>query len=305
MILRFLNWLELQRLDQRIAVCARNSKLSRTHRTRTRCSAARAPRRRHKRKTFARADRTEKKFELDVNQWRERARKYRDQSASVKTTKPTRRSSMKSRTRNPKPPPPKTPARTDDGVEETEREIKFAEGALKDAEISLAAVRKQIESQGTAKNSELDADLIEREKIATQIPTKFSIVTRAPRNAITAPRLPKPATEQCRGCGMRLLPHTFQKFAARKITTSFCAKRAAEFCTPWSPLPLQKKERRRARPDGASPAKLKRWRPFRRARAASKIPAYRANIDGGSRGNPGPAAYGVVIRDRAEKLSRD
>jgi ribonuclease HI len=26
-------------------------------------------------------------------------------------------------------------------------------------------------------------------------------------------------------------------------------------------------------------------------------PAHRANIDGGSRGNPGPAAYGVVIRD--------
>ena len=26
-------------------------------------------------------------------------------------------------------------------------------------------------------------------------------------------------------------------------------------------------------------------------------PAYRANIDGGSRGNPGPAAYGVIIRD--------
>ena len=24
---------------------------------------------------------------------------------------------------------------------------------------------------------------------------------------------------------------------------------------------------------------------------------YQANIDGGSRGNPGPAAYGVVIRD--------
>lgn len=29
----------------------------------------------------------------------------------------------------------------------------------------------------------------------------------------------------------------------------------------------------------------------------SGTPAYRANIDGGSRGNPGPAAYGVVIRD--------
>lgn len=28
-----------------------------------------------------------------------------------------------------------------------------------------------------------------------------------------------------------------------------------------------------------------------------RIPAYLANIDGGARGNPGPAAYGVVIRD--------
>jgi len=29
----------------------------------------------------------------------------------------------------------------------------------------------------------------------------------------------------------------------------------------------------------------------------AKLAAWRANIDGGSRGNPGPAAYGVVIRD--------
>lgn len=33
--------------------------------------------------------------------------------------------------------------------------------------------------------------------------------------------------------------------------------------------------------------------------------AYRANIDGGSRGNPGPAAYGVLIRDgRGEIVAR-
>jgi ribonuclease HI len=31
--------------------------------------------------------------------------------------------------------------------------------------------------------------------------------------------------------------------------------------------------------------------------AKTATAAYRANIDGGSRGNPGPAAYGVVIRD--------
>jgi ribonuclease HI len=34
-------------------------------------------------------------------------------------------------------------------------------------------------------------------------------------------------------------------------------------------------------------------------------PAWRANIDGGSRGNPGPASYGVVIRDqRGEVVAR-
>jgi ribonuclease HI len=33
--------------------------------------------------------------------------------------------------------------------------------------------------------------------------------------------------------------------------------------------------------------------------------SHRANIDGGSRGNPGPAAYGVVIRDgRGEKIAQ-
>src|SRR5213080_2837301 len=29
----------------------------------------------------------------------------------------------------------------------------------------------------------------------------------------------------------------------------------------------------------------------------TKPSSYRANIDGGSRGNPGPASYGVVVRD--------
>jgi len=38
------------------------------------------------------------------------------------------------------------------------------------------------------------------------------------------------------------------------------------------------------------------------AEPKSSPAAYRANIDGGSRGNPGPAAYGVVIRDGSGEL---
>jgi ribonuclease HI len=39
--------------------------------------------------------------------------------------------------------------------------------------------------------------------------------------------------------------------------------------------------------------------------AETKPAAWRANIDGGSRGNPGPASYGVVVRDpRGEIVAR-
>jgi ribonuclease HI len=39
--------------------------------------------------------------------------------------------------------------------------------------------------------------------------------------------------------------------------------------------------------------------------APSAAAAYRSNIDGGSRGNPGPASYGVVIRDpRGEVVAK-
>ncbi len=39
--------------------------------------------------------------------------------------------------------------------------------------------------------------------------------------------------------------------------------------------------------------------------SGAPTPAYRANIDGGSRGNPGPAAYGVYIRDpKGEPVAR-
>src|SRR5882724_7411283 len=160
--------LELQRLDQRIAAL--------------------------------RAETERKKFELDVNQWRERARKYRDQSASVKTNE-----AYKALQHEIAHAESEAAAAEDRqleqmmAVEETEREIKFAEGALKDAEISLAAVRKQIESQGTAKKSELDADLIEREKIATQIPDE--ILDRYARAAKRhhGAALAEAATEQCRG----------------------------------------------------------------------------------------------------------
>jgi uncharacterized protein len=162
------------------------------------------------RHSHAQTDR--KKFELDVNQWRDRARKYRDQSASVKTNE-----AYKALQHEIAHAESETSAAEDRqleqmmAVEETEREIKSAEAKLKEAEASLASERKNIEAQGAAKKAELDADLAQRGKVASLIPEelieKYSRVAKRHHGVALA----EAAGEQCRGCGMRLLPHTYQE----------------------------------------------------------------------------------------------
>src|SRR5262249_38402094 len=96
-------------------------------------------------------------------------------------------------------------------VEEAEREIKVAEAALKDAEISLASERKNIESQSAAKKSELDADSIQREKIAASVPEELLTIYSRVAKRHHGVALAEAVNEQCRGCGMRILPHTYQE----------------------------------------------------------------------------------------------
>ncbi len=153
-----------------------------------------------------------KKFELDVNQWRERARKYRDQSASVKTNE-----AYKALQHEIAHAESEASAAEDRqleqmmAVEETEQGIKSAEAKLKEAETSLAAERKKIETEGAAKKSELDSDSAQRETIAAQIPEELieKYLRVAKRHHGHA--LAEAVNEQCRGCGMRILPHTYQE----------------------------------------------------------------------------------------------
>src|SRR5215470_3554816 len=153
-----------------------------------------------------------KKFELDVNQWRERARKYRDQSASVKTNE-----AYKALQHEISHAESQASAAEDRqleqmmAVEETERDIKSAEAAVKDSEASLAAERKNIETQGAAKKSELDLDLAQREKIAASIPEELLTIYSRVAKRHHGVALAEAFNEQCRGCGMRILPHTYQE----------------------------------------------------------------------------------------------
>jgi len=42
--------------------------------------------------------------------------------------------------------------------------------------------------------------------------------------------------------------------------------------------------------------------PLRKTRASPATNAIKANIDGGARGNPGPSAYGVIVRDATGEI---
>jgi len=86
-----------------------------------------------------------KKLELDVLQWKpNRARKYRDQSSAVKTTKLTKPSSTKS------PTPKREAAKAEDrqlemmmGSEDSEPRVKNAEANLREAEKSVNAEKQR------------------------------------------------------------------------------------------------------------------------------------------------------------------
>ena len=95
--------------------------------------------------------------------------------------------------------------------EELDRRVKLAESRLKEAEQAVAAERKEIQAQGAEKKKQLDAVLAERERIIGPVPEDLRelYVRIAKRHNGTA--MAEARDGQCRGCGMRVLPHILQE----------------------------------------------------------------------------------------------
>jgi uncharacterized protein len=152
-----------------------------------------------------------KKFELDVDQWKERARKYRDQSGAVKTNEAYK--ALQHEIANAEAEMAKAEDRQLEimmAAEDVERRVKNSEANLKQAEQSVAVERKDIETQQAARKKEFDAALAEREQVLDPIPEDMRILYDriAKRHNGTALALARDG--QCRGCGMRVLPHIIQ-----------------------------------------------------------------------------------------------
>ncbi len=152
-----------------------------------------------------------KKFELDVVQWKERAKKYRDQSASVKTNEAYK--ALQHEIANAEA----EAAQAEDrvlgkmmAIEEVEARARHLEADLKEAERGIAAEKKIIETQYGDEKKKLEASLAKREELANKIPEGLlelyiRIAKRLPGSVMAEVR-----DHQCKGCGMRVLPHVLQ-----------------------------------------------------------------------------------------------
>ena len=153
-----------------------------------------------------------KKAELDVAQWRDRAQKFRSQSSAVKTNEAYK--ALQHEIAN----ADAETSRAEDAqleqmmrVEDAEKQVKSAEAALKDAEQSVSVDRKEIENRARETNRKMLAEISAREKLAAQIPEevldRFTRIAKRHQGVALA----EAVEEQCRGCGMRILPHMFQE----------------------------------------------------------------------------------------------
>src|SRR5580698_4512158 len=152
-----------------------------------------------------------KKFELDVDQWKERARKYRDQSGSVKTNEAYK--ALQHEIANAEA----EVSKAEDlqlelmmGSEEIDGRVRHADADLKEAEKSVSLDRKDVEVQYSAKKKELAAAQTEREKAVVPIPDDMLVLYDRIAKRHNGHALAQVKDGQCKGCGLRVLPHTLQ-----------------------------------------------------------------------------------------------
>ncbi|HEY6128423.1 MAG TPA: hypothetical protein VIW23_09600 [Candidatus Acidoferrum sp.] len=183
-----------------------------------------------------------KKTEFEVSEWRERIKKFKSQTSAVKTNEAYK--ALLHEIANAEA----EMAKLEDvqleqmmAAEEADKNVKSAEAVLRESEQRIAAERKEIENHAREQNRKMLADISTREKIATQIPEEVLGVYARAGKRHHGIALAEAVGEQCRGCGMRLLPHIFQEVRAPEnheihtCETCGCILYAAEPAAPPTP----------------------------------------------------------------------
>jgi predicted nucleic acid-binding Zn-ribbon protein len=153
-----------------------------------------------------------KKFELDVQQWKDRAKKYRDQSGAVKTNEAYK--ALQHEIANAEAEVTKAEDAQLEVMmagEEAERRVRHAEANLKEDETAVTKEKKEIEALQTEKKKLLESLIAEREHALAPIPEDLRELYARIAKRHNGSGLAEARDGQCRGCGMRVLPHTLQE----------------------------------------------------------------------------------------------
>src|SRR5260370_27214427 len=205
--------IELQRVDCQIAVLRAELEgfPKRSREAETKLGTARADVASAK-ESHAKIVAERKKLDLQGQQWKDRARKYREQSGAVKTNEAFK--ALQHEITNAEA----EVAKSDDrqlevmiAAEEVERRVKIAESRLKEADLAVAAERKEIQAQGAAKKKQLEAATAEREKIIAPVPEDLRELYARIAKRHNGTAMAEARDGQCRGCGIRVLPHILQE----------------------------------------------------------------------------------------------
>ena len=160
--------------------------------------------------------RERKKYELDVEQWKERVRKYKDQTAQVKTNEAYKALQHEIQEAE------REISRAEDrlleqmvAAEEYDRRVKASEKLLKEVEEVARGARSKIGADKAATEKELAGLNSARARLVAGIPEDLLDHYERIAKKHNGVALAEVRDEKCTACGMRVRPHVFQEMRRR------------------------------------------------------------------------------------------
>jgi predicted nucleic acid-binding Zn-ribbon protein len=153
-----------------------------------------------------------KKYELDVEQWKEKVRKYKDQTSQIKTNEAYK--ALQHEVQMAEDEIAKAEDRLLEQMvanEEYDRRIKASDKALKDVEETVRAERAKVEAEKATAEKEFSELNAERERLAAEIPEDMRDHYERIAKKHNGVSLAEVRDEKCTACGMRVRPHVFQE----------------------------------------------------------------------------------------------
>jgi predicted nucleic acid-binding Zn-ribbon protein len=163
-----------------------------------------------------------KKYELDVEQWKEKARKYRDQTSQIKTNDAYK--ALQHEIQLSESEISKAEDRLLEqmvAAEEYDRRIKASEKRLKEIEEIVRADRTGVEAEKSGAEKQLAELNTERTHLVAEIPEDLRDHYERIAKKHNGVALAEVRDEKCTACGMRVRPHVFQEMRRADSTEMF------------------------------------------------------------------------------------